>query len=313
MYFYDCHPDKARFSEEVLQGLYCTPKSITPKLFYDARGSRLFDAITRLPEYYPTRTEIAILQQYGSEIARLAGTNCTLIELGSGSSTKVRLLLNVLRPSAYVPIDISRQHLKISAHKLADAYPHIEVHAVCADYTQPLCLPEHLPEGRRIIFFPGSSIGNFEPDAAIGLLRQISELAGKGGALLIGVDLVKAPDILNAAYNDASGITGRFNLNLLYRINRELDANFNPAQFRHKAFYNQDDHRVEMHLVSQQMQSVRINGDCFDFENNESIHTENSYKYEVDVFGAMAKKAGFLTQCVWTDADRLFSIHHMTA
>jgi len=313
MHFYDRHPDQCRFREEVLRGLRRTPKAIPPKFFYDARGSRLFDAITRLPEYYPTRTEIAILQQYGSEIGRLAGSGCTLIELGSGSSTKVRLLLDVLRPAAYVPVDISRQHLKLSANNLALAYPHIDVHAVCADYTQPLRLPDHVPEGRRIVFFPGSSIGNFEPDAALGLLRKITGLAGKNGALLIGVDLVKNPDILHAAYNDAAGITERFNLNLLHRINHDLDADFDPARFSHKAFYNQQDSRIEMHLVSGQAQSVRINGDRFDFRKNESIHTENSYKYRVDAFGVMARKAGFLTQHVWIDADRLFSIHYLTA
>jgi len=313
MRFYDYHPDEFRFREEVLQGLRRTPKAIPPKFFYDARGSRLFDTITRLPEYYPTRTEISILQQYGNEIGLLAGSGCTLIELGSGSSTKVRLLLDVLRPTAYVPVDISRQHLKFSANHLALAHPHIDVHAVCADYTQPLCLPDHVPEGQRIVFFPGSSIGNFEPDAALGLLRKIKGLAGKGGALLIGVDLIKSTDTLNAAYNDTSGITGRFNLNLLHRINRELDADFDPAQFTHKAFYNQQNSRVEMHLVSGQAQSVRIDGDRFDFRENESIHTENSYKYRVDTFGVMARKAGFLTQHVWIDADRLFSIHYMTA
>jgi len=313
MHFYDYHPDKCRFREEVLQGLRRTPKAIPPKFFYDTRGSRLFDAITRLPEYYPTRTEIAILQQYGGEIGHLAGSGCTLIELGSGSSTKVRLLLDVLHPVAYVPVDISRQHLKHSANHLALAYPHIDVHAVCADYTQPLRLPDDVPEGRRIVFFPGSSIGNFEPDAALGLLRKIKGLAGKNGALLIGVDLVKNPDILHAAYNDAAGITERFNLNLLHRINHDLDADFDPARFSHKAFYNQQGSRVEMHLVSGQAQSVRINGDCFDFRENESIHTENSYKYRVDVFDAMAREAGFLTQHVWIDTDRLFSIHYLTA
>ena len=313
MHFYDYHPEKSRFREEVLQGLRRTPKAIPPKFFYDARGSSLFDAITRLPEYYPTRTEIAILQQYGGEIGRFAGSGCTLIELGSGSSTKVRLLLDVLHPVAYVPVDISRQHLKHSANNLALAHPHIDVHAVCADYTQPLRLPDDVPEGRRVIFFPGSSIGNFEPDAALGLLRKIKGLAGKNGALLIGVDLIKSPDILNAAYNDVSGITERFNLNLLHRINRELDADFNPAQFGHKAFYNQDNHRIEMHLASSQAQSVCINGDRFDFDKRESIHTENSYKYGIDTFGAMARKAGFLTQRVWTDVDHLFSIHYLAA
>jgi len=312
MHFYDYHPDESRFREEVIQGLHRTPKAIPPKFFYDARGSRLFDAITRLPEYYPTRTEIGILQQSGSEIGRLAGAGCTLIELGSGSSTKVRLLLDALRPDIYVPVDISRQHLKVSAQKLADAHPQIDVHAVCADYTQPLHLPEHLPEERRIVFFPGSSIGNFEPDAALVLLKKVARLAGKGGALLIGVDLVKHPDILNAAYNDSSGITECFNLNLLHRINHELDADFNPAQFRHRAFYNQEDCRVEMHLASRQAQSVRINGDCFDFDRNESIHTENSYKYRIDSFGTMAHEAGFLTQRIWTDVEHLFSIHYLT-
>jgi len=313
MHFYDYHPDKCRFREEVLHGLRRIPKAIPPKFFYDARGSRLFDAITRLPEYYPTRTEIAILQQYGGEIGHLAGSGCTLLELGSGSSTKVRLLLDVLHPAAYVPVDISRQHLKLSANHLALAHPHIDVHAVCADYTQPLRLPDDVPEGRRIVFFPGSSIGNFEPDAALGLLRKIKGLAGKSGALLIGVDLVKNPDVLHAAYNDAAGITERFNLNLLHRINHDLDADFDPARFSHKAFYNQQDSRVEMHLVSGQAQSVRINGDCFHFRKNESIHTENSYKYRIDAFGTMAREAGFLTQHVWIDADRLFSIHYLTA
>lgn len=307
--FYDLHPAPADMRSEVLAGLYRKQKSIPPKFFYDQRGSELFDAITRLPEYYPTRTEIGILERHGDEMAELVGRDALLVELGSGSSLKIRVLLEALDPAVYVPVDISKEHLLTSARDLAGSFPGLEVHAACADYSAPFDLPFDDRGRDRAAFFPGSSIGNFHPAEARRLLERVGVLLGSGGKLLIGVDLIKAPAILNAAYNDAQGVTADFNINLLKRINRELDANFDLDAFSHHAFYNREETRVEMHLVSHGEQRVSVAGEGFYFREDESIHTENSYKYSVEGFHALAGDAGFEAERVWTDPQRLFSVH----
>ena len=308
-HFHDLQPTPEDFQAEVVAGLSGSAKRLPPKFFYDERGSRLFDAITRLPEYYPTRTEIGLLRRYGGDMAEVLGDAGLLVELGSGSSSKIRVLLDASRPRTYAPIDISREYLRLSAGAIALDHPDLEVHAICADYSKALELPACLAAARRIAFFPGSSIGNFEPAQACELLRRIAGLLGPGGRLLIGVDLKKSPARLNAAYNDGQGITAQFNLNLLDRINRELDAGFDVSAFRHKAFYNERLGRVEMHLVATAPQRVRIDGHSFEFRTDESIHTENSYKYGVEEFRALAARAGLAGMEVWQDDEALFSVH----
>ena len=263
-----------------------------------------------MPEYYPTRTETALLQQHAEEIASLIGKECLLIEPGSGSSQKVRMLLETLQPTAYMPMDISRDYLLHAAQQLAADYPWLEVHATCIDFTSELKLHSDLPHAHRVAFFPGSSIGNFEPTDAIVFLQNIARMVGVGGGLLIGVDLKKDESILNAAYNDAQGITAQFNLNLLARINRELDADFNLESFEHEAFYNSDAGRIEMHLASRLSQTVTIGDVQINFLDHESIHTENSYKYSIEEFSSLAKMAGFDLVNAWIDVDRLFSLHY---
>ena len=307
--FHDLHPTSDDLATDVLAGFSRAQKSIPPKYFYDAEGSRLFDAITELPEYYPTRTETAMLIAYADEIASKAGTGHLLVEPGSGSCTKARILFEGLQPCAYVPMDISRDHLRVAAQEVAVEYPWLEVHAACTDFTRLMTLPPSSPEGRRLAFFPGSSIGNFDPDAAIGFLGMIADMVGAGGQLLIGVDLKKDKAVLEAAYDDARGVTAAFNLNLLARINRELGADFELAQWQHKALYNEAQGRIEMHLVSRVDQQVSLQGQTFRFVGGETIHTENSYKYSVDDFRDLASRAGFTTDTVWVDADRLFSLH----
>ncbi len=318
--FHDLHPRPADLRAEVLAGLSRPQRSLPPKLFYDRKGSRLFDAITELPEYYLTRTEIGILREHGAEMAERLGPGLTLIELGSGSSLKIRILLEALKPAIYVPVDISREHLLGSAQALAEHFPDLAIRAVCADYSAPVDLALGTADlGRRAVFFPGSSIGNFEPDAAVALLARVAGLLGPGGRLLIGVDLIKDPAILNAAYNDAAGVTAAFNLNLLARIDRELGADFDLRAFAHRAFYNPLSApgpdagsglgRIEMHLVSLADQRVRIADRTFDFRQTETIHTESSYKYSLNGFRALAASAGFVPEQVWTDAQGLFSVH----
>lgn len=309
--FRDDHPGAASLREEVVTGLSRRPRSIPPKFFYDERGSRLFDAICELPEYYPTRTEIGILENHAHKIAELAGPECLLIELGSGASKKVRLLLEALRPSAYMGIDISRDFLLASTRRLAADYPWLEVHAYCADFSQTLDLDYCPLEFRKLGFFPGSSIGNFEPAQAETFLSHLKSVLAPGGALLIGVDLRKDSVILNAAYNDAQGITAAFNLNLLQRIANELDAELDLDGFEHRAFYDEDRGRIEMHLVSRRPQQIRIEDRVFRFAAGETIHTENSYKYTAVEFQALARRAGFAPARVWTDAAGLFSVHYL--
>jgi dimethylhistidine N-methyltransferase len=306
--FYDQHPQPADFFREVIDGLSRRPRRVPPKFFYDEAGSRLFDRICATPEYYPTRTEIGILHDNARSIARRVGRDCLLIEPGSGNSAKVRELLGTLAPRLYMPVDISKQYLRQSAARLAREYPWLDVRAACADFTAGQALPELPDDGRRVAFFPGSSVGNFEPAEAQAFLGVMADTVGADGGLLIGVDLKKDPAVLHAAYNDAQGITAAFNLNLLTRINRELDGDFDLDGFAHKAFYDAELGRVEMHLVSLRDQRVRIDGRHFAFVAGESIHTESSYKYSVDEFSALASAAGFRLEEVWTDADALFSV-----
>ena len=306
--FHDYAPRQSDFLTDVIDGLNKQPKTLSPKYFYDQRGSELFDEICQQPEYYPTRTEISILQNNAEDIARLIGPDCVLIELGSGVSEKIRCLFDVLSPASYLGIDISKDFLLLSTKRLARDYPELEVHAVCADFTHQIELPEQCKSDRLVAFFPGSSIGNFEPDDAVALLKDVASMVGKGGKMLIGVDLKKDKAVLNAAYNDANGITADFNLNLLLRMQEELDIDMDAESFSHKAFYNNEKGRVEMHLVSQGDQQIVVDGESFQLFDNETLHTENSYKYDLPEFENMAEKAGFGIEQVWTDSQNLFSV-----
>jgi dimethylhistidine N-methyltransferase len=301
------------FGRDLLAALATTPHAISPKYFYDAEGSRLFDRICELPEYYPTRTEIAILERSVVQMAALAGPRAEIVEFGAGSLRKVRLLLQAFdAPARYLPIDISGEHLRDSAAILRNEFAGLDVQPVIADYSRDVHLPAPLGAGRRIGFFPGSTLGNFTPDEAVDFLQRAAALL-PGGALLLGADLVKDPHVLHAAYNDAQGVTAAFNLNLLARANRELGANFVPAQFAHYAFYNAPLQRIEMHLVSRVRQAVTVCGERFTLQEGESIHTENSYKFTIDGLRALAQRAGFRPGPVWTDAERLFSVHWLHA
>lgn len=307
--FHDLSPAADDFRSAVVAGLGRHPRTLSPKFFYDARGSALFDAITRLPEYYPTRTEIALVRKHRPEMAELLGHDGLLIELGSGSEAKIEVLLDALRARAYMPVDISGQHLHASAQRIAANHPALDVLAVCADYTRPFSLPERVRDLPRTAFYPGSSIGNFEPAAAARLLARVAELLGSDGRLLVGVDLKKDEKRLTAAYNDSQGITARFNLNLLRRIRDELGAQLDIDGFRHHARYNADAGRIEMHLIAIRAQTVVIGEHRFEFVPDDAIHTENSYKYAVEEFIALAASAGFASLRVWQDAERLFSVH----
>ena len=306
--FHDLAPQVADFHKDVIEGLSKRPRSIPPKYFYDKRGSELFDAICDLPEYYPTRTENSLLRYYAKEIAERIGPDCILVELGSGASEKVRLLFDSLKPTGYMGVDISKEFLLQATGKLALDYPWLEVHAVCADFSQVLQIPKHYEEQQHIAFYPGSSIGNFDPEDAVIFMEQIAEMVGVNGKLLIGVDMKKDSTILNAAYNDAAGITAGFNLNLLDRMGAELGAEIERGAFAHEAFYNESDGRIEMHLVSTKNTRITIDNKPFAFSWGDSIHTENSYKYSLDEFQALAERAGFKVEQVWTDRKDLFSV-----
>ena len=311
--FYQAVPGEDSFQLDVINGLSRQPRSIPPKYFYDRIGSRLFESICKQPEYYPTRTETALLKQYADEIAAVAGNACHLIEPGSGSCEKVRHLLDAMQPVAYLPLDISCEFLEKAAAGIADDYPWLDVHAVCTDITDEVSLPFIPEQADAVMFYPGSSIGNFDPHDARDFLACLATITGEGGGLLIGVDLKKDPHILDAAYNDARGVTAAFNLNLLRRINRELAGDFDIASFAHHAFYNRDRGRVEMHLISEREQIVRVDGQAFEFSAGDTIHTENSYKYTIDEFQTLAQQAGFLPCRVWSDRDALFSLHYLRA
>ena len=310
--FHDLAPGEESFRDAVLKGLGRNPKSIPCKFLYDARGSALFEAICRLPEYYPTRTEVAILEQNAVAIAARIGSHSRLIEFGASAITKARILLRAIdRPAAYVPVDISREHLRDAAISLAEDFPSLPVVAVCADYTRPFPLPALPgPSGKRVGFFPGSTIGNFEPDAAVDFLANYAGILGPGGEMLIGVDLKKDPAVLDAAYNDRAGVTAEFNLNLLERINRELDGDLDIGRFEHVAFYNETEGRIEIYIRSLTNQEAWIAGTPILFAKDELIHTEYSYKYSVAEFCALAGRAGFRPVETWTDPAALFSVHY---
>ena len=311
---HDFAPDVSQFRDEVWAGLSHSQKTLPCKYFYDERGSALFESICEVPEYYPTRTELSIMEAHAPAMASLLGARCLLVEYGSGSSRKTRLLLDRLRDAAgYVPIDISREALSESARALVAAYPALEVLPVCADYTEAFELPtpRALPE-RRGVYFPGSTIGNFTPPQAQRFLARMARVAGPRGALLIGVDLKKDRATLERAYDDAAGVTAAFNQNLLVRINRELDGSFDVTRFRHHAYYNETAGRIEMHLVSSVAQRVRVAGRPFWFAAGETIHTENSYKYDLVNFAALAAGVGLAVREVWTDERRRFSVQYLT-
>jgi dimethylhistidine N-methyltransferase len=303
----------AEFLRDVLDGLSRTPKQLPCKYFYDARGSELFDRICELEEYYPTRCETEVLRDYAGEMADLFGPHCVLIEYGSGSSRKTRLLLDRLHePAAYVPVDISAEHLLISARGLAHRYPGLTIRPVAADFTRPFALPPLPAADRRVVFFSGSTVGNFQPAEAVTLLAHIARLVGPGGGLLIGVDLRKGRKTLEAAYNDAEGVTAAFNLNLLVRVRRELQADVDPDRFRHRAVYDDAVGRIEMHLVSPARQTVRVGDRTFHFTEGETICTEYSYKYTLEDFRALAARAGFGVDRVWTDSEGLYSVQYLS-
>ena len=310
----DFAPDVSQFRDEVWAGLSHSQKTLPCKYFYDERGSALFESICEVPEYYPTRTELSIMEAHAPAMASLLGARCLLVEYGSGSSRKTRLLLDRLRDAAgYVPIDISREALSESARAIVAAYPALEVLPVCADYTETFELPtpRALPE-RRGVYFPGSTIGNFTPPQAQRFLARMARVAGPRGALLIGVDLKKDRATLERAYDDAAGVTAAFNRNLLVRINRELGGSFDVTRFRHHARYNETAGRIEMHLVSSVAQAVRVASRPFWFTAGETIHTENSYKYDLAHFAALAAGVGLAVREVWTDARQRFSVQYLT-
>jgi len=313
--FHDLAPAEESFRDAALAGLSRRAKSLPCRFLYDARGSAFFEEICELPEYYLTRTEMAILAERADEVAALAGAHAQLIEFGSGASRKVRLLLAALAaPAAYVAIDISREQLRRAAAEVAEEFPEVPVVAICADYTQPLRLPP-LPargEGRRLGFFPGSTIGNFTPEEAVAFLAGARRVVGRGGSLLVGADLKKDAERLDAAYNDSAGVTAAFNLNLLERMNRELGADFVLDRFAHEAFYNALAGRIEIYIRSLADQIVTVAGRAIRFAAGERIHTEDSHKYTVPEFHRLALHGGFRAQRHWTDAEALFSVHLLT-
>jgi L-histidine Nalpha-methyltransferase len=297
--------------DEILGGLNAEQKRISPKYFYDERGSELFDRICELPEYYPTRTELDVMREHAGDIARLVGPRVRVIELGAGSTLKIRLLLDhLIEPVAYVPVDISADYLLKQAEELAHDYPDLHVHPVCADFTQPFRMPCHdVAPDRNLVFFPGSTIGNFSRRQALELLESMAFVAHHDGVALVGVDLRKDPKLLRAAYNDRAGVTAQFNLNVLARLNRELGADFELEHFKHSAVYDEEKGRVEMRLVSTRPQTVTIAGKELDFARDEYIITEHSHKYSVEEFRDLARRGGFAPVEVWCDERRLFSVH----
>jgi len=311
----DLSPETEDLLDAVLDGLGRDAKQLHCKLFYDELGSQLFDSITSLEEYYPTRTESGIMRDHIDDVVSHIGREVMLIEYGSGSSEKTRVLLDHLQDVvAYVPIDISCEHLLNSAKDIAAEYSGVEVLPLCADYTESFKVPaSKRPARRKVIYFPGSTIGNFHPQDAAQFMRRMARSCGDGGGLVIGVDLKKEPAILHRAYNDKQGVTADFNLNILRRINRELDADFNLDAFRHRAIYNAQKGRIEMHLVSLADQRVDVAGTEIHFGEGETIWTESSYKYTLDEFAALAAEAGFVVDTVWTDAENLFSVQYLTA
>ena len=312
--FHDLLPAQQSMLAEIIAGLSQQQKRIPPKYFYDPRGCELFDAICGLPEYYPTRTELAIMRLHARAMADRLGPDCALIEIGCGNSEKTRLLLEALRPQVFVPVDIAREQLESSCNALARLLPEMPILALRADFAQPFAAPlTGLGQARRrALYFPGSTIGNFTRPEALAFLARWAPLLGAGGGALIGVDLKKDDALLNAAYNDAQGVTAEFNLNVLRHINRALGADFDLAAFRHRAFYNGEHGRVEMHLVSLRQQRVTIREREFEFCAGETIHTEYSCKYGIAEFQDLGRAAGFEPVQCWTDERSLFSVHYFT-
>jgi L-histidine N-alpha-methyltransferase len=310
----DLSPAQAEFREDAWRALQANPKTISPKWLYDRQGSKIFEKICEVEAYYPTRAETEILKHGAREMAHLIGRNAVLIEPGAGNGVKVRHLLDALEsPQAYVPVEISKDALIPAANSLRKAYPRLSVVPVCADYTKGISLPEALEEkaGRRVVFFPGSTLGNFDPAEAESFLAKMGQLVGEGGGILLGVDLKKDRAVLERAYADPEGVTAAFNLNLLRRMNRELQANFVLSRFAHRAVYNENLGRIEMHLVSAQDQIVRVAGRSFRFRRGETIHTESSYKYSVEEIASLAERAGLKLVRTWTDARGRFADYYL--
>jgi len=307
--FHDLKPTFEDLQTAVEHGLHQSPKQLHPKWFYDETGSKLFEQICEQPEYYVPTVEQQIFDAYADEIIAALGNDCHIIEPGAGSSTKIRFLLNRMQPAMYVPMDISATHLRAAATQLAADYPALPVHAVCVDHTKPYSLPSDIPNHNRVFFYPGSSLGNFTPEDAINFLQDLHAKAGASGQLLIGIDTKKPSAILNRAYNDNAGTTAAFNRNVLTRLQADLETDIDPDTFVHHAFYNETIGRIEMHLVSPQAQTIRINRSTFQLDAGESIHTENSYKYTVEEFHALAARAGWRNQQTWQDEQAYFSVH----
>jgi dimethylhistidine N-methyltransferase len=307
-------PAGSDFLSDVIAGLSSEPRTLPCKYFYDERGAALFQKICELPEYYITRTEIDILDRHRAEIAAHLGPHINLIGLGTGSGTKTRILIEALeKPAGYIPVDISEKQLRKSTAVFHKIFPDLEILPVCADYLQPVALPStRRKAGRNVVYFPGSTIGNFEPDEATQFLRRVAKVCRHSGALLIGVDLRKDRDVIEAAYNDTAGVTAQFNLNLLARANRELGGDFDLQHWRHRAIYNSDAGRIEMYVISQIDQAVHIVDHTFGFRSGEKIITEFSYKYAPEGFAALARDAGFEFQKMWTDDARLFGVFYFT-
>jgi dimethylhistidine N-methyltransferase len=304
---------EATFLADVVAGLSQAPKTLPCKYFYDAHGSQLFERICGLNEYYLTRTELAIMQAHAADMARHLGPGRLLVEYGSGSSLKTRILLDRLEsPAGYVPVDVSREHLLAACRSIAVDYPHVPIHPVCADFTRAFALPASISRRMRVVYCPGSTVGNFLPPAAKVLLRAMAHVAGTGGAL-VGIDLQKDPAVIEAAYNDALGLTSLFNLNMLVRINRELGGTFDLDRFLHRAVYDRARGCIEMHLVSTEDQVVEVGGRPFCFAEREHILTEYSFKYTLEGFAELAAAAGFRVAKVWTDDRRWFAVVHLRA
>jgi dimethylhistidine N-methyltransferase len=310
----DAAPDLAVHREQILAGLTADQKQLEPQFLYDERGSELFERITALSEYYPTRTELRLLETHGREIARLVGPEAAVIELGAGSIRKARVLLHALdRPTAYVPVDISADYLARQAAEISRIFPALAVVPLAADFTKPLRIPRSVTGRRTLLFFPGSTIGNLTRDHALALLAQLRQTANGPSALLIGVDICSDVHALHRAYNDASGVTSAFNLNLLARLNRELGANFDLDAFEHAALYDEREARIEMRLISRRRQTVNVAGATIEFLPGEYLITEHSHKYAPEGFSALAAAAGWNSKTCWIDSRRLFSVHYLSS
>ncbi|QIB64191.1 L-histidine N(alpha)-methyltransferase [Kineobactrum salinum] len=308
-HFHDQLGCSGDMAAEIIAGLTARSRYLSARFLYDQQGAALFEAITDLPEYYLPRMERSIIAGHCNEISALIGPGRVLIEPGSGNCSKVEWMLEALRPAAYVPVDVTREQLTLSAQRLVARYPWLEVHAICADFGSDIRLPGSLADRPRLLFFPGSTIGNFTPAEAIAFLARMRQLCGEHGALLIGVDLYKNEDLLNAAYNDSAGITAQFNLNVLKHVNEVAGGNFECDRFRHVAFFNDSESRVEMHLESCVDQTVTVGDHQLVFRQGDRIHTENSYKYTIAGFRAVAEAAGFVARHTWCDENGWFSVH----